>query len=111
MLQYNTQIQNTPPQTAPILQQMQQTQSPYAYNQNHQDVMNTLMAQRAVDMDRYAQRMQDTYATQQQQAEMQGVLAGLGQLSQDRQNQQNLSNSRLQAMLGFQGPLLGGLLR
>jgi hypothetical protein len=42
---------------------------------------------------------------------MQNVLAGLTQLSQDRQNQQNLGNSRLQAMLGFQGSLLNDLLR
>lgn len=111
MLQYNTQLQNAPPQTAQPLQQMQQATSPWQYNQNHQDVMQGLLARRAVDMGRYAQRMQDEYAGRQQQAEMQTVLAGLGQLSQDRQNQQNLQNSRLQSMLGFQGNLLGGLLR
>lgn len=109
--QYQTGIQNRPPQTDPLLQQMQGFQPPFAYNKNHQDVMAGLMARRGVDMSRYAQQMQDTYATQQQQAEMQTALAGLQQMSQDRQNQTNLQNSRLQAMLGFQGDLLGGLLR
>lgn len=110
--QYQTGIQNRPPQTAGLLQQMHGMQSPYQqYGPNHQDVMQGLMARRGVDMSRYAQQMQDRYATQQQQAEMQNALAGLQQLSQDRQNQTGLQNSRLQAMLGFQGDILGGLLR
>lgn len=110
--QYQTGIQNKPPQTDALLQQMQGMQSPFTqYGQNHQDVMQGLMARRGVDMSRYAQQMQDRYATQQQQAEMQNALAGLQQLSQDRQNQTGLQNSRLQAMLGFQGDILGGLLR
>jgi hypothetical protein len=109
--QYKTGIQNSPPQTDQLLQQMQQIQSPWSYNQNHRDVMDNLLQQRSVDMDRYAQQMQDTYAQQQQQASMQSALAGLEQLANDRQNRQNLSNTRLQNMLGFQSQLLGNLLR
>lgn len=109
--QYQTGIQNRPPQTDQLLQQMQQAQSPWAYNQNHQDVMAGLLQQRAVDMDRYAQQMQDSYAQQQQQASMQSALAGLEQLASDRQNRENLSNTRLQNMLGFQSQVLGNLLR
>jgi hypothetical protein len=111
MIQYQTQLKNAPPQTAQSLQAFQQQGLPYQYNQNHADVMNGMMQRQAVDMSRYAQQMQDAYATKQQQEEMQNVLAGLTQLSQDRQNQQNLGNSRLQAMLGFQGSLLNDLLR
>lgn len=111
MYQYQTGIQQRPPQTDPLLQQMQQAQSPWGYNQNHQDVTAGLLGRRAVDMSRYAQQQQDQYAAQQQQAEMNTALAGLQQLTQDQQNQQNLGNSRLQSMLGFQGNLLGGLLR
>ena len=111
MIQYQTQLKNAPPQTAQPLQAFQQQGLPYQYNQNHADVMNGMMQRQAVDMSRYAQQMQDSYATKQQQEEMQNVLAGLTQLSQDRQNQQNLGNNRLQAMLGFQGSLLNDLLR
>lgn len=110
-MKYNTGIQNQPPQTDPLLQQMQGVQPPWQYNQNHNDVMAGLMQQRQVDMSRYAQSMQDTYAQQQQQAQMQAALAGMQMLSQDQQNQQSLGNTRMQNMLGFQGRILGGLLQ
>lgn len=110
-MRYQTGIQNQPPQTDALLQQLQGVKSPWQYNQNHSDVMSDLLQRRAIDMSRYAQQMQDTYAQQQQQAQMQASLAGMQALSQDQQNQQSLGNSRLQNMLGFQGQLLGGLLR
>lgn len=109
--QYQTGIQNRPPQTEPWLAQMRNMQSPFSYGQAHADAVGGLMQKRVVDMGHYAQQMQDTYAAQQQQAEMQAALAGLEHLTQERQNQDNLQTSRLQTLLGFQGNLLRGLLQ
>ena len=110
-VQYQTGIGNRPPQTDVILRQMQGMQTPFGYDPAHNDAMAGLMQKRVVDMGHYAQQMQDTYAQQQQQAEMQAALSGLEHLTQERQNQDNLQTNRLQALLGFQGNLLSGLLR
>jgi len=109
MMQYHTNLRNTPP--AADFSRMASMQSPYRYGQNHDDVFSNMLNRSAIELDRYAQQNQDQYGTKQQQAAMDAALQGMQMLSQDQQNQRNLENSRLSMMLNFQNQLLGGLLR
>lgn len=87
--------------------------SPYgqAYGRNHQDVLNHAGAINADSYRRAAENVNNEYAAQQRAAQQGLALAGLQQMAQSQQNQQELANSRLNQMTGFAGSLLGGLYR
>jgi hypothetical protein len=84
--------------------------SPFsAYGQNHQDVFGYMGAAAADEYDRAADKANTQYSAQRLAAQQGLALAGLQQMSQARQNEMNLANSRLSAMTGFYNSLLGGL--
>jgi len=113
MLTYQSHLQSNPPvadyQRNAALGAIRQ-ESPYkAFGQNHQDVLDGLAENAATMLDMEAYKANAAYQMQQQQAQRQLALAGLQQQSEAEQNQRNVSNSRLQNMVGFAGNLLGGL--
>lgn len=73
-------------------------QSPYA-GQNHQDVTNSLLQARAVDMSRYAQQKQDEYESAASQSQRELALAGLNMMNQASSQNQEAQTSRLQMLL------------
>ena len=112
MLTYNTSLQNSPPysqaQQATALAALT-ARSPYHFNQNHQDVMNSLGSQNAAQFDLASTKANTDYQLQQQEAERQLVLNGLQSMAQGQQNQNSLQNERLQTLFGGAKSLLGGL--
>lgn len=112
MLTYETTLQNTPPysraQSSAALGALT-AKSPWHYNQNHQDVMNSLGSQNAAQFDLAATKANTDYQLQQQQAERELVLTGLQSMAQGQQNQNALQNQRLQTLFGGAKSLLGGL--
>lgn len=112
MLTYNTQL----PFEAPVPEPQRamaamKPRSPYTqFGQNHQDVLNYVGSLNADEYGRAAERVNNQYAAQQRDAQQGLALAGLQQMSQAQQNQQQLGTSRLQQMTGLYSNLLGGLL-
>lgn len=113
MLTYNTQLPFDQPAPNPQRgMEAMQPRSPYgAFGSNHQDVLDYVGAMNAEKYGRAAESMNADYAAKQRAAQQGLALAGLQQMAQAQQNQQELSNSRLQQMTGFAGSLLGGLYR
>jgi len=113
MLTYNTSLQNTPPyddaQRADALKALA-VRSPYGkFGSTHQDLLNAYGGSNAAQFDLASTKADTDYTLAKQQAERQLVLQGLQQVGQAQQNNQNLQNSRLQAMYGTASSLLGGL--
>lgn len=113
MLTYQSHLQSQPPfsdtQRDAALAAIRRS-SPYkVFGQNHQDVLNALSESAAGALDMEAYRANADYQLRQQQSQRQLALAGLQQQAEAEQNRRNMSNSRLQSMVGFAGSLLGGL--
>jgi hypothetical protein len=111
MLTYNTQLPFEQP-ISDIRQGMEamKPRSPYTqFGQNHQDVLNYVGSMNADAYGRAAENVNNQYAAQQRAAQQGLALAGLQQMAQAQQQQQDLSNSRLSQMTGFANSLLGGL--
>jgi hypothetical protein len=115
MLSYTTSIQNNPPyspQQRDNAVASMTAPSPYGkYNQNHQDIVNSLGGKNAAQFDMASTKANTDYALDQQNAERSLVLAGLRQMSDQQQNQQSLRNTRLQNMYGLASGVLGALFK
>lgn len=98
MVNYQSFAQFPTPPYQQSAAEMGGAQSPYA-GQNHQDVFNTQMQARAVDMGRYAQQKQDEYESAASQAERELALAGLSQMYQARGNERDLQTGRMRMLL------------
>ena len=83
--------------------------SPYEYPGAHGDVMRSRVAQVSADYNVDADKMNAGYDLAQQQAQNALVLQGLGNLSQDRENQRKVYQGRLDLMRGMQNNILGGI--
>jgi hypothetical protein len=113
MLNYNTSLTSAPPyspaQKADALKALS-AGSPYSkFGGVHDDVFRSEGAKNASTFDLEATKANTDYQLAQQAAERQLVLQGLQQMGQAQQNQQNLTNTRLQNMYGTANNLLGGL--
>lgn len=85
-------------------------EKPYrGYGQNQQDILNAMEGGNAAGLNMEATKANTDYELQKQQAEQQIALAGLQQMSQAQQQQNQLATQRLGNMTGAISPLLGGL--
>lgn len=82
-----------------------------AYTQNHRDVLDALGGIAASQYGVEAEKANADYGLAQLQAQRQLALSGLQQMAEAQQNQNNLTNTRLQNMVGFANDLLGGLFK
>lgn len=98
MITYHSNAQFPTPPLQQAVAGMQSQESPYA-GQHHQDVFNTQMQARAVDMGRYAQQKQDEYESAASQAQRELALAGLSQMYQARGNERDLQTGRMRMLL------------
>jgi hypothetical protein len=108
MYRYNTSLRNSPPVT-PQMRALDGLASPYEYPGAHGDVMRSRAAQVSADYNVDADKMNAGYDLSQQQAQNALVLQGLGNLSQDRDNQRKVYQGRLDLMRGMQNNILGGI--
>ena len=106
--QYQTSLKNQPPVT-PQMRALDGLASPYEYPGAHGDVMRGRAAQVSADYNVDADKMNAGYDLAQQQAQNALVLQGLGNLSQDRENQRKVYQGRLDLMRGMQNNILGGI--
>lgn len=98
MIKYHSNAQFSPPPHQQAVAGMAGAQSPYA-GQNHQDIFNTQMQSRAVDLSRYAQQKQDEYESAASRAQRELALAGLSQMYQARGNDRDLQTGRMKMLL------------
>jgi hypothetical protein len=113
MLNYNTTLPSQPPVSRAMQADMAKTLSqgsPYAaYGRNHGDVLRALADSETANLESQASRANTEYAMAQQQAQRNLALQGLQQMNAAQQNQSDLANSRLSAMVGFASPVLRSL--
>lgn len=113
MLQYTSTLPNQPPidgASRNAALDAIRKRSPFsAFGQNHQDVLDALAERQAAELNSEARMANTDYALRQQQAQRQLALEGLNQMAQAQQNQNSLSNTRMQNMVGFAGGMLRGL--
>lgn len=114
MLTYNTSLQNRPPLPDGDRQKALsglKIKSPWAYGSAHKDILNAANVANQAAYDVEATKVNTDYEMKQKEAERRLVLAGLQQMNEAQQNQQQLVNTRMQNMYGVVGNLLGGLFR
>lgn len=112
MLTYKSSLQNKPPVSDEFRSSALaglRAGSPYTYTQTHGDVYKSLGQENAVDFDIAATKANTDYQMKQQDAQRQLALQGLQQMATAQQNEQDLTNNRLQMMYGTVGDLLKGL--
>lgn len=113
MLTYQSSLNNKPPVSdeyrARALTGLRAPSPFTAYTQTHGDVYRGLGAENAVDFDIAATKANTDYQMKQQDAQRQLALQGLQQMATAQQNEQDLTNNRLQMMYGTVGDLLKGL--
>lgn len=112
MITYDSTLKNTPPVATPTsfpAMTALATKSPYAGNQNQQDVLRSLATNAASNLDMSAYRANTDYALAQQQARNQLALSGLQNMYEAQQNERNLGMQSLRNMTGFANDLLSGL--
>jgi hypothetical protein len=112
MLQYNTSLKNSPPLAAGDRQKALEglkIKSPWNYGSAHRDILNASNVANQAAYDVEATKVNADYEMKQKDAERRLVLAGLQQMNEAQQNQQQLANTRLGNMYGMVGNLLGGL--
>jgi hypothetical protein len=113
MLTYNSSLQNhlpySPLQRNSALAALT-VKSPYGkFGSTHQDILNAMGGRNAANFDVAATKANADYQLAQQEAQRQLALQGLQQMSNAQQNQNELTNTRLQNMYGVANNLLGGL--
>lgn len=112
MITYTGTLANTPPISDALRSEAMdgmRRKSPWKYPSQHGDIMRALGQENAVNFDRAATKANTDYQLEQQKAERELALSGLGQMAQAQQQQQQLANSRMQSALGMYSGLLSGL--
>lgn len=107
-MQYKTTFSPTPVGRAPF---PGADVSYRAYGQNHGDVLAALRDSNAASFDVAQTKADADQRVRQQEAQNQLVLQGLRQMDQAQQNDNSLRTSRLSALTGSVGSLLGGLFK
>lgn len=110
MYNYQTSLQNKPPITAQM-RLLDGLTASTVYPSTHADIMRAKRASSIADYNVNADRINADYDWAQQSAENAAISRGLQMMTQEKERDDSLRNTRISSLQGMAGSLLGGLFR